>query len=202
MDRGRTVWLFKCVHGYIRARTHATNTTARCRQVTSQTLPTSIAMEPTKLLRLPERRGQKGLERPIHLLLARISGNSPKSDGSWSHEIALFRRFFPCWSIFRRTHLEAWRVGEGFRPSVCLSENLKIRGFRSSWYLHSPRVVDHGPWPVASKTGVGSSMGAPNPCLEHKICPWILIRAKMVGKNVCGCMHCMWVPTQQLIRPS
>lgn len=40
------------------------------------------------------------------------------------------------------------------------------------------------PWPVASKTGVGSSMGAPNPCLEHKICPWILIRAKTVGKNV------------------
>jgi hypothetical protein len=38
-------------------------------------------MEPTKLLRLPERRGQKGLERPIHLLLARISGNSPKADG-------------------------------------------------------------------------------------------------------------------------
>ena len=88
--------------------------------------------------------------------------------------------------VYFQTHplggLESWR---GFQ-SLCLSFR-KSEDPRFPLFM-IPALTKGGgpwrPWPVASKTGVGSSMGAPNPCLEHKICPWILIRAKMVGKNV------------------
>ena len=157
MDRGRTVWL--CVCTWVHTRTYA------CYEHHGQVPPGHLtnsadvhcngadkAAEAARKTR-PKRLGEADSPAP--------GENFRKLSKSWWFDV--FWILDGSWNLGRmkllfsggirytmlvywkrRTHLEAWRVGEGFRPSVCLSENLKIRGFRSSWYLHSPRVVDHG----------------------------------------------------------